>query len=112
MDRRLGIDVVEGQHVLVLVDLPAWDLAAQDPGEDVVGVVGQSCLLFAPSRKPRTQDFGRFFFSSTPLVPSRAASASHTSVGVTPTSAHNTSRSEEHTSELQSLMRISYAVFC
>src|SRR3546814_1647603 len=26
--------------------------------------------------------------------------------------AHVTSRSEEHTSELQSLMRISYAVFC
>src|SRR3546814_8724418 len=25
---------------------------------------------------------------------------------------HNDSRSEEHTSELQSLMRISYAVFC
>src|SRR3546814_2313559 len=25
---------------------------------------------------------------------------------------HNTGRSEEHTSELQSLMRISYAVFC
>src|SRR3546814_5163335 len=25
---------------------------------------------------------------------------------------HRTSRSEEHTSELQSLMRISYAVFC
>src|SRR3546814_5664211 len=25
---------------------------------------------------------------------------------------HNISRSEEHTSELQSLMRISYAVFC
>src|SRR3546814_1313214 len=27
-------------------------------------------------------------------------------------SGHNPSRSEEHTSELQSLMRISYAVFC
>src|SRR3546814_3822998 len=27
-------------------------------------------------------------------------------------SAHPTARSEEHTSELQSLMRISYAVFC
>src|SRR3546814_6041609 len=26
--------------------------------------------------------------------------------------AHKTTRSEEHTSELQSLMRISYAVFC
>src|SRR3546814_6083788 len=29
-----------------------------------------------------------------------------------PTSAQPTERSEEHTSELQSLMRISYAVFC
>src|SRR3546814_8867191 len=28
------------------------------------------------------------------------------------TSPHNAPRSEEHTSELQSLMRISYAVFC
>src|SRR3546814_2663748 len=35
---------------------------------------------------------------------SRAASAS--------TTASDRSRSEEHTSELQSLMRISYAVFC
>src|SRR3546814_9801537 len=29
-----------------------------------------------------------------------------------PSSVHSTGRSEEHTSELQSLMRISYAVFC
>src|SRR3546814_3150574 len=29
-----------------------------------------------------------------------------------PTRAHEAGRSEEHTSELQSLMRISYAVFC
>src|SRR3546814_1017311 len=29
-----------------------------------------------------------------------------------PTSSHAHARSEEHTSELQSLMRISYAVFC
>src|SRR3546814_3729563 len=29
-----------------------------------------------------------------------------------PPSAHGSRRSEEHTSELQSLMRISYAVFC
>src|SRR3546814_6147240 len=28
------------------------------------------------------------------------------------TGVHNSNRSEEHTSELQSLMRISYAVFC
>src|SRR3546814_10729117 len=31
---------------------------------------------------------------------------------VTPTNILTTNRSEEHTSELQSLMRISYAVFC
>src|SRR3546814_1799699 len=31
---------------------------------------------------------------------------------LSPTTANDTTRSEEHTSELQSLMRISYAVFC
>src|SRR3546814_4979603 len=31
---------------------------------------------------------------------------------LTPLSSHEEERSEEHTSELQSLMRISYAVFC
>src|SRR3546814_4067879 len=31
---------------------------------------------------------------------------------ICPTAAQHLSRSEEHTSELQSLMRISYAVFC
>src|SRR3546814_8066979 len=33
-------------------------------------------------------------------------------IGAGTTSATTTGRSEEHTSELQSLMRISYAVFC
>ena len=35
MHRRLRADVVEGQDVIVLVDLLARDLAAQDAGEDV-----------------------------------------------------------------------------
>src|SRR3546814_9413928 len=52
----LRLNVVKGQHVLVLVDLVAGDLAAQDLGKDII--------------------------------------------------------SEEHTSELQSLMRISSAFFC
>src|SRR3546814_7490279 len=38
--------------------------------------------------------------------------APHTSAGRLPTEAGLRIRSEEHTSELQSLMRISYAVFC
>src|SRR3546814_4413930 len=33
-------------------------------------------------------------------------------LGLLPVIGHYVSRSEEHTSELQSLMRISYAVFC
>src|SRR3546814_10339433 len=35
-----------------------------------------------------------------------------TALGVLPLGTANSFRSEEHTSELQSLMRISYAVFC
>src|SRR3546814_986365 len=60
--------------------------------------------------------------SSTPVATStrtRAASSSRsrsrtrtTTAASSPPVATATSRSEEHTSELQSLMRISYAVFC
>src|SRR3546814_4210535 len=45
------------------------------------------------------------------LLMSTAASAHTKLVGSTP-AANSTVRSEEHTSELQSLMRNSYAVFC
>ena len=40
MHRRLRVDVVEGERELVLVDLLARQLAAQDAGEDVVAIVG------------------------------------------------------------------------
>ncbi len=39
MDRRQRVDVVEGQRELVLVDLLARQLAAQDAREDVAAVV-------------------------------------------------------------------------
>src|SRR3546814_6624280 len=38
--------------------------------------------------------------------------SSSAAISALPTSRRRTRRSEEHTSELQSLMRISYAVFC
>src|SRR3546814_4630681 len=38
--------------------------------------------------------------------------ATHGAVGIEPEKITGLERSEEHTSELQSLMRISYAVFC
>src|SRR5271168_3863515 len=40
MCRRSRGDVVKGEDVLVLIDYLAWDLAAQDAGEDVIAVVG------------------------------------------------------------------------
>src|SRR3546814_9293871 len=43
---------------------------------------------------------------------SSPSSTSDGAVDVTPVRRSFTNRSEEHTSELQSLMRISYAVFC
>src|SRR3546814_9106435 len=43
---------------------------------------------------------------------SRSSNARSSSATVTPCVKADTLRSEEHTSELQSLMRISYAVFC
>src|SRR3546814_4919380 len=53
---------------------------------------------------------------SPPMRPRNAATASRTTiarlVGIGVPSKNFTLRSEEHTSELQSLMRISYAVFC
>src|SRR3546814_8923849 len=73
MHLRLRPDVVEGERIVVLVDLLAGNFAAQDPGEDVVVVVDHSASLAAIRMRTHA-------------------------------------RSEEHTSELQSLMRISYAV--
>src|SRR3546814_2227944 len=53
-------------------------------------------------------------FKPVPAVPSELASPMHsaTMIPVVASSIPCTRRSEEHTSELQSLMRISYAVFC
>src|SRR3546814_3800049 len=42
----------------------------------------------------------------------RVRSPNYSRVRLGPDSFRNAARSEEHTSELQSLMRISYAVFC
>src|SRR3546814_4712905 len=50
--------------------------------------------------------------SSGPISQSFRASPAHTSVPTRTPACRMRSRSEEHTSELQSLMRISYAVFC
>src|SRR3546814_7900632 len=85
------------------------------------------CVFFLVIRRPprstRTDTlfpYTTLFRSTTPSSPRGSASPTTTSPSATATERHrrlrsagrSTSRSEEHTSELQSLMRISYAVFC
>src|SRR3546814_2423912 len=50
--------------------------------------------------------------TNSPMIVASATRASEVSRKNRDTNPTSTSRSEEHTSELQSLMRISYAVFC
>src|SRR3546814_198829 len=92
--------------------------------DDDVGALGGQCFRVTqpdprcgPSGKRRLALQHHAFSSlecSCPLKPSSCASASRFAPGGT--SRHRwlslALRSEEHTSELQSLMRISYAVFC
>src|SRR3546814_6313849 len=50
--------------------------------------------------------------AASPLQCSTSAHESEAGAAAGPATGRNRQRSEEHTSELQSLMRISYAVFC
>src|SRR3546814_16242690 len=84
---------------------------------------GEKCLSFylmirRPPRSTRTDTlfpYATLFRSSssrsTVSSRSRSTATSPTSA-ITIESVRSSARSEEHTSELQSLMRISYAVFC
>src|SRR3546814_8865855 len=109
----------------------AYEMRISDWSSDVCS--SDLKLLPAPLNKTRGSPFQRFsFFSSTEaILPPRVESVSfRTSFSrvincSSPSSAlpkgplsraesmiFSAGRSEEHTSELQSLMRISYAVFC
>ena len=103
MHRRLRVDVVERQRPLVLVDLLAGDLPAQDAGEDVAVVVRRQAAdrhglvspgprarpgaqgIFVVSRPNATGRFrARAAFSAMPLMPSRRFSSAQTSSGRMP----------------------------
>src|SRR3546814_4024685 len=74
----------------------------QDRGLAATGVADLALLLQlqqAPTRSSRPQPESRPTTTSVQLSAAESASL-------------EAARSEEHTSELQSLMRISYAVFC
>src|SRR3546814_4406587 len=73
--------------------------------------------LFPYTTLFRSPDAKKSWRAPTTQATSRAGAAADTTATRAATDAHRcraaiSSRSEEHTSELQSLMRISYAVFC
>src|SRR3546814_7528957 len=83
-------------------------IMADDLGYGDIGRYGQQMIqtpnIDALARKGMR--FTNFYSGSTVCAPSREALLTGQHTG------HTYIRSEEHTSELQSLMRISYAVFC
>src|SRR3546814_10123904 len=66
--------------------------------------LGTSLCLRAP--------YTRMILERKPWPPAEGGSAMERLCGVVPATNPISGRSEEHTSELQTLMRISYAVFC
>src|SRR3546814_4004830 len=67
-------------------------------------------MMFSPNAGFKRQSLGRDKYQ--PRQPGRGYAAVEAGVHSAPELAAAIVRSEEHTSELQSLMRISYAVFC
>src|SRR3546814_6349706 len=97
--------------------MPALTSWALLPGSGGAPMVGPE-----PSRVKTTDvsvppPIGAWALKPTPTVPTSGTHTFSSQLGVTDTGAlklriASGPRSEEHTSELQSLMRISYAVFC
>src|SRR3546814_4091438 len=76
-----------------------------------------SSAAIASATSGRSASAKRMMIAAAPSIASSVASALSAAgragrPSVTRRPSHKASRSEEHTSELQSLMRISYAVFC
>src|SRR3546814_4283833 len=98
---------VHSAGVAVGVATGAGNIAG--PGVAIMNAVGRPVLLLiVPGRRARRSALWQ---SSAPSgVPSARLTPSISAMSAE--NVERSQRSEEHTSELQSLMRISYAVFC
>src|SRR3546814_1807657 len=88
---------------------------SRDAGGKVIYSVGSTSTVgtFTSSLVVSTSTLGSSTVSV--VVPTSTSAVSTSKAGICPPSVFTSGRavrSEEHTSELQSLMRISYAVFC
>src|SRR3546814_5009245 len=96
------------RHTLSLHD--ALPISGPRAGPRNSSTMATTAMAARWSPTPRAGCFPRAIRSARRV--SRNASNSRISCAAAPTGAKSKARSEEHTSELQSLMRISYAVFC
>src|SRR3546814_5798705 len=85
---------------------PYWDLEIQSCREQLSSAITRSLSDLAPDEAKIIKMF--FGMDDDPMSMKSIAPL----LGLTYQQVKNRKRSEEHTSELQSLMRISYAVFC
>src|SRR3546814_5409101 len=92
-------DVCSSDLIGVVVDALHQDAGEEEIGEHDEALVAEPRRMLEPGLDQRKGDAG-----VAGLAPAEAEAL--------PQQAHDLGRSEEHTSELQSLMRISYAVFC
>src|SRR3546814_3077881 len=97
---------VDGDRLVYLVDSPVWHARLRLASNELIDAARSLGL-----------DVTRFVVRTTRQMPGAQAQREPASVPVSDTARNAVRdalayRSEEHTSELQSLMRISYAVFC
>src|SRR3546814_2326932 len=98
------------------VPLPTWGMVIAHFGVAVAlaGMAAESAFIkerlvaAAPGETVKVADFSVKFTGVEPIAGPNYTAIKATLVATTPSGG----RSGEHTSELQSLMRISYAVFC
>src|SRR3546814_5491499 len=84
--------------------------AMADQGRQLADLVGHFRLSGAAAAQPAVVRASVSKAAAPKAAPAKSAAAKPVLVASTPRPVP--ARSEEHTSELQSLMRISYAVFC
>src|SRR3546814_5801246 len=105
--RGEGAILVNERGERFLADQPGAELAPRDIiARAISAEIARDGKVFLDARKALGRGFGRRCPAITALCREAGVDPSSEPIPVRP------ARSEEHTSELQSLMRLSYAVFC
>src|SRR3546814_5838608 len=111
-------DVCSSDLIGVVVDALHQDAGEEEIGEHDEALVAEPRRMLEPGLDQRKGDAGVAGLApaEAEALPQQAHDLGDVGIGVgvrgAATNHHQQGRSEEHTSELQSLMRISYAVFC